>query len=120
MSANDTAEERRRCADVFQQGVHAGLLEERANGGWRFCYRAGYSGSPVSLTMRVGDAPYEFAVFPPVFEGLLPEGPQLEALLRIHKIDRDDAFRQLVTVGADVVGSLTIQDITDDRQEERA
>jgi len=47
-----------------------------------------------------------------VFEGLLPEGPQLEALLRMHKIDRNNAFRQLVTVGADMVGSLTVKDVT--------
>jgi serine/threonine-protein kinase HipA len=42
---------------------------------------------------------------------LLPEGPQLEALLRKHKIDRHDAFRQLVTVGEDLVGSLTVHEL---------
>ena len=40
----------------------------------------------------------------------LPEGPQLEALLRMHKIDRSDTFRQLVIVGADLVGSLTVKE----------
>lgn len=52
---------------------------------------------------------YVFTTFPLVFEGLLPEGPQLEALLRKHKIDRNDAFRQLITVGGDLVGSLTVR-----------
>ena len=33
---------------------------------------------------------------------------QLEALLRKHKIDRNDAFGQLVIVGSDLVGSLTV------------
>ena len=42
--------------------------------------------------------------------GLLPEGPQLEAILRKHKIDRADCFRQLIIVGQDVVGSLTIEE----------
>ena len=44
--------------------------------------------------------PTSSITFPPPFEGLLPEGAQLEALLRNHKIDRDDAFGKLVVVGA--------------------
>jgi len=49
--------------------------------------------------------------FPPVFEGLLPEGAQLEALLRRYKIDKQDMFQQLLIVGEDVVGSLTIREV---------
>jgi serine/threonine-protein kinase HipA len=45
-------------------------------------------------------------------EGLLPEGPQLEAILRRHKIDRGDCFGQLMAVGKDVVGSLTVEEPT--------
>jgi serine/threonine-protein kinase HipA len=44
-----------------------------------------------------------------VFDGLLPEGAQLEALLKTHKIDRNDYFKQLVTVGRDLVGSLSVR-----------
>jgi serine/threonine-protein kinase HipA len=47
---------------------------------------------------------------PSVFEGLLPEGVQLEALLRVHKVDKGDLLQQLLIVGADVVGSLTIRE----------
>jgi serine/threonine-protein kinase HipA len=49
---------------------------------------------------------------------LLPEGPQLEAILRLHKIDRSDCFRQLITVGQDLVGSLTIEQDPAVREEE--
>lgn len=56
------------------------------------------------VTQRV----HEFDRFPPPFEGLLPEGVQLEALLKRLKIDRDDLFGQLLAVGGDVVGSLKI------------
>jgi serine/threonine-protein kinase HipA len=47
----------------------------------------------------------------PFFEGLLPEGPQLESLLRIMKIDRDDLFGQLIAIGQDTVGAVTIKEI---------
>ena len=95
-------------ASICQHGVPAGNLHEEEDGGWVFEYLVGYQAFPVSLTLPVRAEPYHFDSFPPVFEGLLPEGPQLESLLRLHKIDRNDAFRQLVTVGADLVGSLTV------------
>jgi serine/threonine-protein kinase HipA len=98
------------CAGVRQQGVLAGHLKSTAQGGWQFSYLESYQGPPVSLTLPVRREPYSFPAFPAVFEGLLPEGPQLEALLRRHKIDRHDAFRLLVTVGRDLVGSLTVEE----------
>ena len=99
---------RRRGAIICQHGIPAGQLVEESGGGWSFTYLSGYSGPPVSLVLPVRGEPYAFAEFPPFLEGLLPEGPQLEAILRKHKIDRRDCFRQLITVGQDVVGSLTV------------
>ena len=49
--------------------------------------------------------------FPAVFEGLLLEGNQLEAMLRRYKLDRSDLFGQLVVVGEDLVGSLTVREL---------
>ena len=43
------------------------------------------------------------------FEGLLPEGFNLDALLRNHKIDRDDNYSQLIATGADLPGTVTIE-----------
>ena len=43
-------------------------------------------------------------------ELLLPEGYQLEALLKRLKIDRDDPFSQLIATGKDMVGSVTIKE----------
>lgn len=99
-----------RRAEVYQQGVLAGLLEELAQGRWRFVYGEGYSGQPVSLTMPVLGRSYEYEGFPPVFEGVLPEGIQLEAMLRRYKLDRGDFFGQLVLTGQDLVGSLTVKE----------
>ena len=53
---------------------------------------------------------FEFNQFPSVFEGLLLEGIQLEAMLRRYKLDRGDLFGQLIVVGQDLVGSLTVRE----------
>ncbi len=97
-----------RRAAVFQHGTPAGHLTETKEGGWEFTYFQDYDDTPISLTLPVQSEPHRFHCFPPFFEGLLPEGIQLEALLRIHKIDRNDYFRQLLTVGNDLVGSVTV------------
>ncbi|GBC60269.1 toxin HipA [Desulfonema ishimotonii] len=101
-----------RRAEVFFHDKRAGILEEveRAKS-YRFIYDADYSGPPVSLTMPPDMKRYEFDRFPPFFEGLLPEGIQLEGLLRTRKIDRNDLFNQLVAVGADMVGAATVREI---------
>jgi len=99
-------------AEVFVHSQLAGILEEITPGSaYRFIYREGYSGPPVSLTMPIADAPYTYNRFPPFFEGLLPEGYNLEALLRAYKIDRNDLFRQLFVVGMDMVGAVTAREI---------
>src|SRR5258706_3278358 len=99
-----------RKAEIYQQGKLAGILEELDQNRYRFNYASGYRGQPISLALPVREAPYDFDRFPPVFEGLLPEGPLLEALLRQYKIDKKDMFKQLLTVGEDVVGSLTVKE----------
>lgn len=96
-------------ADIYQQTVLAGILEELGEGRWRFTYTNDYSGKPVSLTMPVSQRVHEFNGFPPALEGLLPEGAQLEAMLRRYKLDRNDLFGQLMVVGQDLVGSLTVR-----------
>jgi serine/threonine-protein kinase HipA len=101
-----------RRAQVQQQGRLAGVLEEIDRRHFRFSYTPGYSGEPVSLALAVRSEPYEFDRLPPAFEGLLPEGQQLEALLRQYKVDRQDLFTQLLLVGKDVVGSLTVTETT--------
>jgi serine/threonine-protein kinase HipA len=103
------------CAAIYQHGRLAGHLRSGSAGAgaWVFTYAAGYDGAPVSLTLPVRAEPYHFTGFPAFLEGLLPEGPPLEALLRKHKIDRHDAFRQLVTVGEDLIGSLTVRELPD-------
>jgi len=101
-----------RSVEVFVHGRRAGVLEEITPAkAYRFAYDRGYSGPPVSLTMPVAETAYTYDWFPPFFEGLLPEGYNLEALLRTHKIDREDFWRQLLAVGTDMVGAVTVREI---------
>ena len=102
-----------RKAEIFMHGVVAGILEETAAGGTcRFKYHPGYKGPPISLTMPLEAKTFEFDGFPPFFDGLLPEGMMLESLLKKSKLDRHDYFSQLVTLGADLVGAVTVVEIT--------
>ncbi len=73
-----------RRAKVHQLGELAGHLTERPGGAWVFTYLDSYTAPPISLTMPVRPAPYEFPSLPPALEGLLPEGLQLESLLSDH------------------------------------
>jgi serine/threonine-protein kinase HipA len=98
-------------ADVFFRESLAGkLVEIIKNREYRFIYEKDYSGPPVSLTMPLDQQVYPFDMFPPFFDGLLPEGYQLEALLRMKKIDRDDPMSQLLAAGSDTVGAVTIRE----------
>jgi len=98
-----------RTACVYVHGLEAGVLEEHSRTHYIFKYCAGYQGAPVSLTMPIIKKQYDFDEFPPFFEGLLPEGVLLEALLRKHKLDKSDYFGQLIHVGHDVIGAISIQ-----------
>lgn len=98
-------------ADILMQGIPAGVLEEIEKGrSYRFSYREDYNGPAVSLTMPVEEKEFLFSNFPPFFEGLLPEGILLESLLKQRKIDRNDYFSQLIAVGNELVGAVTVQE----------
>lgn len=98
-----------RRAIVCQHGREAGILTQSDKKAFEFVYHPDYAGPPVSLTMPVQSEPYRFSDFPPFFDGLLPEGFQLEALLRHAKLDRHDYLGQLLQVGSDMVGSVTVK-----------
>lgn len=97
-------------AKIFVSNVLAGELQEiERRKKYAFIYLKEYQGPPVSLEMPVSHQIYEYDRFPPFFEGLLPEGIMLEGLLRQTKLDRDDFMGQLITVGGDLVGNVTVE-----------
>lgn len=92
---------------VCMQDIPCGILSED-NGKYAFTYNTDYEGIPISLRLPLRPEPYTWEHFPPFFDGLLPEGIQLDALLRIRKIDKRDYMSQLQAVGGDMVGAVTI------------
>jgi len=100
-----------RTAKVYFNNQHVGFfLEIEKAKKYQFSYLDNYEGPGISLTMPSSKRIYEFDIFPPFFDGLLPEGPQLEALLKQAKLDRHDYFGQLMTVGHDMVGAVTVEE----------
>ena len=96
---------------VYVKGKEAGTLTEVVRGKeYLFEYLDGYDGLEVSRTMPLKEKVYEFDRFPSFFDGLLPEGVQLEGLLKLKKIDKHDYFSQLIAVGGDMVGAVTVKE----------
>ena len=86
----------------------ATLIEKEYGKIYMISYKENYNGPSISLTLPVKSSPYTFERFPSFFDGLLPEGPQLEGLLKRLKIDRNDFFSQLLAVGKDLVGAVNV------------
>ena len=104
-----------RKAHVFLHDLKAGeLLELEKGRKYVFEYDSNYNGSPVSVTMPLSRKKFHFDNFPPFFEGLLPEGTNLDLLLLNKKIDKNDLFKILMAVGNDTVGAVTIQEVNDE------
>ena len=101
-----------RKAKIFVSGLEAGTLTELIQGkDYVFEYLNKYDGTEISLTMPTNIKIFKFDKFPPFFDGLLPEGIQLEGLLKIRKIDKNDLLSQLIAVGEDLVGVVTVKEI---------
>lgn len=103
-----------RKALIKMNGVPAGVLTEiTRRTEYTFTYLADYRGDAVSLTMPVPGKEFAFKSFPAFFDGLLPEGIMLEGLLREKKIDGNDCFSQLLAVGSDMPGAVTVEELHD-------
>lgn len=99
-----------RTAKIFVDNREAGILSEvEFLKRYTYEYLEGYAGEPISLTLPLSEEIYEFDFFPPFFEGLLPEGYQLDGLLESANIDRQDHMSQLLAVGGDLVGNVTVE-----------
>lgn len=94
---------------IFCHDDLAGILTENDDGHYHFAYMPEYQGAPISLTFPTSQKEYSFDSFPAYFDGLLPEGLQLEALLKQAKLDRTDYLGQLTTIGRDLVGAVTVE-----------
>lgn len=99
-----------RTVKIYISDQLAGRLLETDDRHYIFEYEPNYTGLPVSLTMPLSQRVFHFNSFPAFFDGLLPEGPQLEGLLKQRKLDRDDYLGQLIAVGKDMAGVVTVRE----------
>ena len=95
--------------NVYFQGKYAGTLKKRDDDSYEFKYDQNYKGLKISLTMPTLRRTYIYKNFPSFFEGLLPEGRQLEILLKKHKLNTTDYLGQLTVMGEDLIGAITIK-----------
>ena len=95
--------------DVYFQEKYAGVLRRRDDGSYEFKYDQNYKGLKISLTIPKLRKTYTYNSFPPFFDGLLPEGRQLEILLKKQELSPTDYLGQLVAMGEDLIGAITIK-----------
>lgn len=99
-------------ADVYKGPHLAGTLR-RDSDDTVFEYTADYltgDDAPVATTLPKGPDAFRErgGAVPPFFAGLLPEGRRLTAVQAALKTSADDEFSQLVAVGDDCVGDITV------------
>lgn len=97
-----------RKAIVYVHNNRAGVLTQVSPTEYYFEYDNNYESEPVSLTMPISQKKYSYNSFPPFFDGLLPEGFMLESLMKNTNINPNDYFSQLIAVGGNMVGAVTI------------
>ena len=76
--------------EVLLNANLVGELHQHSLNSYSFTYNDNYDGQPISRTMPLIKKQFNYERFPPFFDGLLPEGPQLNYLLKSKKIDEDD------------------------------
>ena len=98
--------------------IPAGVLEETKSG-FRFQYGRDYVQQntlpSISLTLPKQTAPYESSILFPFFAGLLTEGAAMQLQCRMLRLDENDLFgRLLKTAQDDVIGNVTVHEMTED------
>jgi serine/threonine-protein kinase HipA len=93
--------------NVFVGEQLAGKLLREGNT-FVFEYETSYLGPPAFLGWDKAQPRREWNTFPAAFDSLLPEGVLLDQLLIKHKLDRSDKWRQLIAVGLDLTGFVSV------------
>lgn len=107
----------RQSAEVYNNGVLAGLLEKTEKGVYVFRYDSQYRNSSetsaISLTLPKKQQVYQSSMLFPFFFGLLSEGVNKQTQCRLLKIDENDHFTLLLkTANTDTIGSITIKELS--------
>lgn len=106
-----------RRAKVFYRKQFAGILSEKAEGGYQFVYDSDYlkKGQAISLTLPLQKESFESDVMFPFFAGLIPEGWYLHIVAPTIKVDEHDTFGLLMRTCGDCIGAVSLQEITNEQ-----
>ncbi|MDR3235453.1 MAG: HipA N-terminal domain-containing protein [Prevotellaceae bacterium] len=108
-----------RVAEVYRNGVLAGLLTEESPESFVFCYDDKYfsdiSKPDISLTFPKSQKEYRSRFLFAFFFNMLSEGVNRLVQCRNFKIDENDDFGLLLaTAQNDTIGAITVKAITND------
>lgn len=105
-----------RSAEIYRNGILAGLLTESQSRTYQFIYDSGYftdnSKPAISLTLPKNQLVHTSEYLFPFFYNMLSEGTNRTVQLRQLKIDENDFFGLLLaTAQYDTIGAITIKPI---------
>ena len=103
-----------RLAEVYYNGIRAGLLTETDGLRYRFEYDSEYlaQGAPLAFRLPLQTEAFESDRLFPFFENLASEGWMKHTQSTRQKIDERDTFGLLIRNGADLVGAVTLKEVT--------
>ncbi len=100
-----------RKADVYMEGLKAGILEEQGSS-YAFTYDPAYladeKAHAISLSLPLQEDPYEDKRLFPFFDGLIPEGWLLDIAEQTWKLDPRDRMGLLLACCRDCIGAVSI------------
>ena len=97
--------------DVFFHAERIGRLERLPGAKLRFEYTAKWvrqGGAQLSLSLPLGEEPYEDDRCRPFFSGLLPEGEFLKSIARRFHVSADNPFAVLSEIGGECAGAVSL------------
>lgn len=103
-----------RKAEVYRNGILAGILIEESRSHYVFRYDDGYFNNPdlsaISLTLPKTKQEYHSEYLFPFFSNMVAEGTNLAIQARYLKIDERDILMLLgATAGSDTIGAVTVK-----------
>lgn len=103
-----------RKAEVFCNGILAGVLTEENRKSFVFCYDDAYfsdkSRQAISLTLPKTQQEYRSEFLFPFFSNMIAEGANLAIQSRYLKIDEKDILSLLgATANTDSIGAITVK-----------
>lgn len=105
-----------RQAEIYSNGVLAGVLTETDEGTYRFRYDDAFLAddkqTPISLSFPKSGREFVSDTLFPFFYNMLAEGANKAHQCRTLKIDEEDAFGLLLaTAHTDTIGAITVKKI---------